>query len=120
VITGGRAPWESEYVAALQVACKAPLLNLCGKTGLEGYLATVAQARLVLCIDGSAAHLASAFRRPSLTLFGPSHPLHWHYPASHSLVIDARRFVPERKPAVANIPVEEVIEASCCLWDTCL
>jgi ADP-heptose:LPS heptosyltransferase len=117
VITGGKAPWESDYVGALQAACKAPLLNLSGQTGLNGYLATVAYARLVLCIDGSAAHLAAAFRRPSLTLFGPSHPIHWHYPALNSLMIDARCFVAENKPAVTHIPVGAVIEACCSLWD---
>ncbi len=116
VATGGNEAWESEYVEAIGCATKAPLINLAGKTGLSGYLATVSKARMVLCIDGSAAHLAAAFRRPSLTLFGPTHPLHWHYPADHSVMIDARAFSKEKRPSVAVIPVNVVAEAAAKLW----
>lgn len=116
VATGGNEEWESSYVEEIRCATKAPLMNLSGKTALSGYLATVAKASMVLCIDGSAAHLAAAFRRPSITLFGPTHPVHWHYPADDSAMIDARAFSKEKRPSVAAIPVNEVVEAAVKLW----
>jgi ADP-heptose:LPS heptosyltransferase len=116
VVTGGDSEWERAYVADLKQATSVPVVDLCGKTGVTGYMATVAHARMVLCIDGSAAHLAAAFTCPSVALFGPTHPLHWHYPAEQSCLIDARRFVSEERPAVAIIPVDAVIEDVSRLW----
>ncbi len=117
VVTGGSAEWEQAYVAEMQRFTQAPLINLCGNSSLEAYMATVANAQMVLCIDGSAAHLAAAFQRPLVVLFGPTHPLHWYYPTEHSLLIDAREFVQEERPAVDNIPVDAVVEAAGRLWD---
>ena len=111
VVTGGNAPWEAEYVAALEQASGIPLINLCGKTSLTAYLAVVSKASLVLCVDGSATHLAAAFQRPAVTLFGPTLPLHWHFPSPIATLLDARNYSNELKPAVANIPVEPVLEA---------
>lgn len=111
VLTGGNAPWEAEYVAALEQASGVPLLNLCGKTSLTAYLAIVSKASLVLCVDGSATHLAAAFQRPSVTLFGPTHPLHWHYPSAIATLLDARNYSKELRPAVSNIPIEVVLDA---------
>jgi len=117
VVTGGNAPWENEYVAELEKKAGIPLINLCGKTPLTAYLAVVNKASLVLCIDGSATHLAAAFQRPSVTLFGPTHPLHWHFPSPIATLLDARDYVQEEKPAVANIPVEPVLEAATKVWN---
>jgi ADP-heptose:LPS heptosyltransferase len=116
VVTGGSAPWEREYVAALEKAAGVPLINLCGRTSLTGYLAAMNKAGLVLCIDGSATHLAAAFQRPSVTLFGPTHPLHWHSPSPIATLLDARDYAQEEKPAVSHIPVEAVLEAVVNAW----
>jgi ADP-heptose:LPS heptosyltransferase len=116
VVTGGSAPWEAEYVAALEQASGIPLINLCGRTTLTAYLAVVNKASLVLCIDGSATHLAAAFQRPSVTLFGPTHPLHWHFPSAIATLLDARDYVKEERPSVANIPEEPVLEAAIIAW----
>ncbi len=117
VVTGGNAPWERDYVAALEQAAGVPLINLCGKTSLTAYLAAVSRANLVLCIDGSATHLAAAFQRPSVTLFGPTHPLHWHFPSPIAALLDARNYVEEAKPAVSHIPVEPVLKAAVNVWN---
>ena len=117
VVTGGNAQWEAGYAAALQQDSGVPLINLCGRTSLQGYLAAVNRASLVLCIDGSATHLAAAFRRPSVTLFGPTHPLHWHFPSPLATLIDARDFAKEEKPAVASIPAEAVQDVVMCAWN---
>lgn len=78
VVTGGSASWEMEFAQTVCSNTSATTLNLAGRTSLKQYLHTVANARLVLCIDGSSSHLAPAFGRPSLALFGETSPLVWH------------------------------------------
>lgn len=54
----------------------APLLDL----PLLDLTATIAGARLVICGDTGVAHLASAYRVPSVVLFGPVSPRQWGPP----------------------------------------
>lgn len=116
VITGGNAAWERDFVDEILCSTSVPIVNLCGSTSLSGYLATVAAARLVLCIDGSAAHLAAAFRRPSVVMFGPTHPIHWYYPAPYVRMLDARIFAEEKRPAASAIPVEVLVDNALALY----
>ncbi len=116
VLTGGSAEWERSLAAAITSTTRAPVVDLSGKTSLKGYLATVAKARMVLCIDGSATHLASAFKRPNVTLFGPTDPSQWHFPTARSILIDARTFSPQSEPAVAEIPAAAVCRTAVDLW----
>jgi len=51
--------------------------NLAGRLDLEALARTVADARLVLCGDTGVAHVATAYRTPSVLLFGPTPPAHW-------------------------------------------
>jgi ADP-heptose:LPS heptosyltransferase len=53
-----------------------------GRTDLAELAALVASARLVVSGDTGIAHLASAFGRPSVTLFGPTPPGEWGPPAA--------------------------------------
>jgi ADP-heptose:LPS heptosyltransferase len=90
---------------------------LAGRTDLAELAALVASARLVVSGDTGTAHLASAYRRPSVLLFGPTPPHRWGPPASgphtvlwhgtgagdpHATALD---------PALAAITVEEVLAA---------
>jgi ADP-heptose:LPS heptosyltransferase len=116
VITGGTEEWERAYVRELRSRTRASVIDLCGKTSLRGYLAVIAAAEMVLCIDGSASHIAAAFGKPVLTVFGgPSHTPQWHYPTETSVRIDARSFSAERKPALACIPVGPVFDSALAL-----
>lgn len=45
--------------------------------GLAELAAVVAGARLVVCGDTGVAHLATAYRTPSVLLFGPMSPARW-------------------------------------------
>jgi ADP-heptose:LPS heptosyltransferase len=54
---------------------------LAGRTDLAGLAALVAAAGRVVCGDTGVAHLATAFRIPSVVLFGPVSPRHWGPPA---------------------------------------
>ena len=73
----------SERDLARQVAWLAGLPDdqvLAGRTSLAGLAALVASARLVISGDTGLSHLASAFARPSVTLFGPVPPAEWGPP----------------------------------------
>ena len=55
---------------------------LAGDLDLMGFAALVAGARLVICGDTGAGHLATAFGTPSVLLFGPVSPALWGPPAT--------------------------------------
>jgi ADP-heptose:LPS heptosyltransferase len=74
VLTGSAD--EAELVAA--VAATTPgVRRLAGRVDLDGLAAVVARARLVVCGDTGVAHLATAYRVPSVLLFGPTPPAEW-------------------------------------------
>ncbi|MFC4070834.1 glycosyltransferase family 9 protein [Actinoplanes subglobosus] len=52
------------------------------RTGLGDLAALVAAARLVICGDTGVAHLATAYRTPSVVLFGPVAPACWGPPVT--------------------------------------
>jgi hypothetical protein len=72
VVTG--TPAEGALCAE---AASAGALDLSGRLSLEELAQTVATASVVLCGDTGVAHLATALRRPSVLLFGPTSPALW-------------------------------------------
>jgi ADP-heptose:LPS heptosyltransferase len=118
-ITGSAA----ERDLASRVARRAGLAQeqvLAGQTPLAALAALTASARLVISGDTGMSHLASAFRRPSVTLFGPVPPSEWGPPRHprhqvlwagapgyrgdpHSACID---------PALRAITVDAVVQAA--------
>ena len=48
--------------------------NLCGRHSLTESMAVLAQAELVVTHDGEPMHLAAAYGRPMVTIFGPTDP----------------------------------------------
>jgi ADP-heptose:LPS heptosyltransferase len=91
---------------------------LSGRTDLTGLAALVASARLVVCGDTGVAHVASAYRTPSVVLFGPVPPAHWGPPPQGphtALWHGSGRGDPhgaEVDPALLRIAVDEVIGAA--------
>lgn len=78
-ITGSAA----ERDLASQVAQLAGLPEehvLAGQTSLDALAALTASARLVISGDTGMSHMASAYARPSVTLFGPVPPSEWGPP----------------------------------------
>ena len=76
VVTGSRG----ERALASEIADRAGLPGaavLAGRTTLADLAAVVAHAGRVVCGDTGVAHLATAFRRPSVLLFGPTSPARW-------------------------------------------
>ncbi len=86
VVTGGPA----ERDLALAVAAGAGLGEdavLAGRTTSLELAAVIAAARVVVCGDTGVAHLASAYRRPSVVLFGPVSPALWGPPPREQHVV---------------------------------
>lgn len=48
--------------------------DLTGKTSLSEFMSWMTHAQLVLCNDSGSMHLAAAFRRPTIALFGSTEP----------------------------------------------
>ncbi|SDK92588.1 glycosyltransferase family 9 protein [Arthrobacter sp. ok362] len=116
VVTGSAA----ERARSLSVAAQAGLPEeavLAGGLSLGAFIALVAEARLVVSADTGAAHLATAYRRPSVVLFGPARPEHWDPPPGPHAVLtkaELRRgdaFAGDPDPALLGVRVQEVLDA---------
>src|SRR5687768_847662 len=112
----------SEVSAARSVAVRAGLPDdrvLAGRLDLGDMAALVADARLVVCGDTGVGHLATAYRTPSVLLFGPMSPASWGPPAGrrahrviwHGELADRPARNGQPHPAVLAIPVAEVLAA---------
>lgn len=88
---------------------------LAGALDLPEFAALVEDARLVVSADTGAAHLASAYARPSVVLFGPAAPENWGPPPGPHLVLtDASRrrgetFADGPDPALLAVTVDQVL-----------
>lgn len=120
VLTGG----ASERGRAEETAALAKLQGvnlddglLAGQQGLAEFAATIAESRLVVSADTGAAHLASAYERPSVVLFGPAPAEEWGPPPGPHVVLTAvelRRgdvFSADPDPALLAVSVRDVLEA---------
>jgi ADP-heptose:LPS heptosyltransferase len=112
-ITGGQA----EVALAGEVAAAAglgPGAVLAGRTSLLELAAVVAAARVVVSGDTGVAHLATAYRRRSVVLFGPVSPALWGPPPRPQHVVlwhgdgTGDPWATELDPALARITVDEV------------
>jgi ADP-heptose:LPS heptosyltransferase len=118
LITG--SPAEQELAAG--IACRAGLTPgqvLAGRTPLAALIRLAAGARAVISGDTGMSHLASAYGRPSVTLFGPVPPSEWGPPdhPRHQVLWTAGpgyRGDPHgmrTDPALASISVTAVLHA---------
>jgi ADP-heptose:LPS heptosyltransferase len=117
VVTGG----GTEAALAQRVADLAGLPDgsvLAGRTDLTTLAALVAAAGLVVCGDTGLAHLASAYRTPSVVLFGPVSPSRWGPPADgpHTVLWKGDGtgdpWGDDVDPALLRLDVEEVVAAA--------
>jgi ADP-heptose:LPS heptosyltransferase len=121
VVTGSPAevPLAREVAAAAGLPTSAVLA---GRTSTLEMAAVVAAAPVVVSGDTGVAHLATAYRRPSVVLFGPVSPALWGPPrrtgARGPLHVvlwhgggDGDPWGTALDPALDAIPVDEVIEA---------
>lgn len=105
----------AELVAALGGLPKSAVVA--GKTSLHELAALVCRARLVVCGDTGVAHLATAYRTPSVVLFGPVSPQHWGPPDDprHIALWSGRRgdtFADQPDPGLLEITTAAVESAA--------
>ncbi|XRQ14946.1 glycosyltransferase family 9 protein [Actinomadura welshii] len=116
VVTGG--PGEERLARrVVEAAGLDGAADLSGRTPLPELAALVAAARLVVCGDTGVAHLATAFRTPSVLLFGPTPPARWGPPdrAEHLVLWAGRRGDPhgrEPHPGLLEISAGQAVEAA--------
>ncbi len=123
VLTGGKGdPFEDAHLAQIRAALGADA-NLCadfaGRLDLLTLAATLARAELCVSVDSGPMHLAAAFRRPQVALFGPTNPFHWRPRHDRALVLRAgsgdaplREFAPDAPGGpTAAISTRAVIDA---------
>jgi ADP-heptose:LPS heptosyltransferase len=95
---------------------------LAGRTSSLELAAVVAAARVVVCGDTGVAHLATAYRRPSVVLFGPVSPALWGPPPRagrggplHVVIWHGDGtgdpWGTELDPALGTVTVDEVVAA---------
>ena len=116
VFTGSTVERERALVVC-RMAGLAEAAVVAGQLTLSEFAATVADARLVISADTGAAHLASAYGRPSVVLFGPAPPEIWGPPPGPHIVLTKaalRRgdtFAADPDPAILGVTTQEVLEA---------
>ncbi|MGN6205541.1 glycosyltransferase family 9 protein [Humibacter sp.] len=117
VITGGDA--DRDRAAGVVQASGLPAESmLAGRLALDELAALIAAARLVISADTGAAHLASAYRTPSVVIFGPAPVEEWGPPPGpHLTLTDAslRRgetFASDPDPALLAVTVDDVLDAA--------
>jgi ADP-heptose:LPS heptosyltransferase len=116
---GGNQEFEKEHCSQIEALSGGHLQNLCSRTTLKEYLYILAGATAVICVDGSASHLAQAFGRPVVTLFGPTQDQRWHHATPKHKCLAARHFNPDQKNDIAGlIPVTATLDALKCVLET--
>ena len=118
VLTGSGA--ERERASAVAGLAGLPdEANLAGRTDLATLAALVADAALLVSVDTGAAHLATAYRTPSVVLFGPAPVSRWGPPAGgpHVVLTDDRvrrgdAFAAEPDPALLAVTPAAVLSAA--------
>jgi ADP-heptose:LPS heptosyltransferase len=91
LITGGRDPAELRHVSDILARLKdaSSVYSLAGKIDVVLSAAMIRDGALFAGVDTAAAHVASAFARPQLVLFGPTNPFHWHPRHDSAVVVRA-------------------------------
>lgn len=81
VVVGG-VPSEAATTAAVVAACRAPVLDLTGRTTLDEYAALLAGAAVVVANDTGTAHLTAAVGGRCVTVFLAGDEVRWSHPGN--------------------------------------
>jgi ADP-heptose:LPS heptosyltransferase len=120
IITTGSDADERVHAAEIQSAICNPQSAIDTPADLCAFASILANACLVVSVDTAAVHLAAAFHRPQIALFGPTNPFHWRPRHNRAAVITAAQpgelmsdFTPRMKgAAMERIPASTVIGAA--------
>jgi ADP-heptose:LPS heptosyltransferase len=118
VVFSGSAAERERALAVARLGGFGEETVLAGRIDLAEFAALVAAASLVVTADTGAAHLASAYRVPSVVIFGPAPPEEWGPPASGPHVVLTHpefrvgdTFGADPDPALLAVTVDEVLAA---------
>ena len=117
VMTSGGQEWQKEHCERICQQLKCPVENVAGLTTLEAYLSIIWHAKLVLTVDGSASHIAAAYQRKCVTLFGHTCATHWHRETGYSRAVTTGKILGEPCAKLKLLPEEPVIAAVAKLWE---
>jgi ADP-heptose:LPS heptosyltransferase len=118
LVTGGRDPAELRHIGDILARSRdrSRIFNLAGKVDFLLSAAIIREGTLFAGVDTAAAHVASAFKRPELVLFGPTNPFHWHPMHPAAVVVRAGlgepldHFEPRQKGSpMSDLSTETVI-----------
>jgi ADP-heptose:LPS heptosyltransferase len=112
LLTGGRDTAELRHIG--DILERSPdtsrIFNLAGKIDFLLSAAIIRKGNLFVGVDTAAAHIASAFERPELVLFGPTNPFHWHPTHASAVVVRAGFTDPitHFEPRQKGLPMSEL------------
>jgi heptosyltransferase III len=118
VLTGSREQAEMRHISDIlgRLEDCSRVYNLAGKVDIVLSAAMIRDGAFFAGVDTAAAHLASAFKRPELVLFGPTNPFHWHPLHDSAVVVRAgfpdplEQFEPHQKGhPMSELSTETVI-----------
>ncbi len=118
VMTSGNQEWQKKHCEMIRLQLKQSIESVSGKTSMKNYLSIIWHAKAVLTPDGSASHIAAAFKRKCITLFGHTDATHWHRETAYSRAIITGNIIGKAFPRLELLPEEPVIEAVVKLWTT--
>jgi ADP-heptose:LPS heptosyltransferase len=81
-------PGELDAVASVRARMRGPSL-LAPPTGWQELGALLERCALLLCNDSGPKHVAVALGTPTVTIFGPTHPITWHPPRGPHAAVEA-------------------------------
>jgi ADP-heptose:LPS heptosyltransferase len=116
VMTSGKQGWQKEHCAAICRQSMQPIECIAGQTTMKNYLWVIWNAKAILTIDGSASHIAAAFRRRCLTLFGHTNARCLHRETAYSRALVTGDLIGIQSSRLLLLPHEPVIEAALKLW----
>jgi len=114
----GSAKERSRALAVADAAGLPEETVAAGHLPLDLFARLIAGASLVISADTGAAHLASAYARPSVVLFGPAPVSEWGPPPGpHTVLTDeslrlGETFSPTPDPALMSVTVKQVLSAA--------
>ncbi|MHA7262724.1 glycosyltransferase family 9 protein [Arthrobacter sp. TMN-37] len=118
VLLTGSAGERARALAVAEAAGLPVGAVVAGELPLERFAALVAGASLVVSADTGAAHLASAYARPSVVIFGPAPVEEWGPPPGPHIVLtdESKRvgetFATEPDPALLAVTADAVLAAA--------
>lgn len=123
VLVGG--PGENQIGADIERTMREPAINLIGKTTIRQMMAVLSRAELVVTNDSGPMHVAAAFDRRVLALFGPTDHTTTSPACAHHVIVRhatecapcLKRHCPTDHRCMDAITPAEVIEAAATLLE---